>query len=68
METNYFNSLMALVFVGFLLIGPAVLFLIIGIILMKRKNTKAKIFFILAGIYVLISGGICGVLLSSLNY
>lgn len=65
MEASYYESLLAIAFVGFLLIGPAVIFLIVGFILRKKKSTKAKIFFILAGLYVFISGGICGVLLSS---
>tara|TARA_R110000868_G_C10699994_1_gene749041 strand:+ start:145 stop:357 length:213 start_codon:yes stop_codon:yes gene_type:complete len=44
-----------------IMIGPAVLFMIIGALLLAKKNKKAgKIFFILAGVYLLISFGVCG--------
>ena len=41
--------------------GPALLFLIVGFILRSQQKRKAaKVFFILAGVYLLISLGICG--------
>lgn len=44
-----------------IMFGPALLFLIIGFILRRKQNKKAsKIFFILAGVYLLISLGVCG--------
>lgn len=49
-----------------IMIVPALLLAIIGFILSKNKSPKAaKVFYILAGIYLLISFGTCGVLLSS---
>jgi len=52
------------VLLALIMIGPAILFLIVGGILMAKKNKKAgKIFFILAGVYLLISFGICGVMM-----
>lgn len=45
--------------------GPALLFLIVGIILWSRQKKKiAKIFYILSGIYLLVSLGICGALVT----
>lgn len=44
-----------------IMFGPALLFLIIGFILRRKQKKKAaKIFFILAGVYLLISLGVCG--------
>lgn len=44
-----------------ILVGPAVLLSIIGFILLSTQKKKAaKVFFILAVLYVLISLGICG--------
>ena len=44
--------------------GPAIIMAIIGgVFLYKKKKTPAKIFFILAGVYLLISLGYCGVLM-----
>jgi len=56
------GNLGGLVFLILLIMfGPALLFLIIGFILRGKKNKKAaKIFFILAGVYLLISLGVCG--------
>ncbi len=49
---------------GLIMFGPAILFLIIGAILYNKKKKIAKILFILAGVYLLISLGVCGVMLS----
>ncbi|PCH77414.1 MAG: hypothetical protein COB98_03515 [Flavobacteriaceae bacterium] len=47
-----------------IMVGPAILLSIIAIILRLTKKIKAsKIFFILAGVYLLISFGFCGVLM-----
>lgn len=56
------GNLDGLVFLILLIMfGPALLFLIIGFILRHKQNKKAaKIFFILAGVYLLISLGVCG--------
>lgn len=47
-----------------ILLGPPVFLSIIGAILFKTKNRKAgKIFFILAGVYLVVGLGICGALM-----
>lgn len=44
-----------------LMFGPAILLLIIGFILRGNGKLKAgKVFFILAGVYLLVSLGVCG--------
>lgn len=44
-----------------IMFGPAVFLGIIGIILMaKNKKKGGKVFLILAGVYLLISLGVCG--------
>ncbi|WP_394748127.1 hypothetical protein [Spongiimicrobium salis] len=58
-EVGNLDGLFALIL--FIMFGPALLFLIIGFILRsKQKKKAAKIFFILAGVYLLISLGVCG--------
>jgi hypothetical protein len=53
------------VVLALIMFGPALLFLIIGIILFaKEKKKGGKIFMILAGVYLLISLGTCGVLMT----
>ncbi|MFK5972444.1 MAG: hypothetical protein QM485_04105 [Flavobacteriaceae bacterium] len=56
------GNLDGLVLVLFLIMfGPALILLIIGFILKSKENKKAaKILFILAGVYLLISLGVCG--------
>ncbi len=50
------------------LLGPPVLFIILGIVGLLLKNKKmAKLFFILAGVYLLVGLGICGVMLSNFS-
>lgn len=44
--------------------GPAILLAIIGAFLLKKYKKAAKVFFILAVVYVLISLGICGALIT----
>tara|TARA_R110002050_G_scaffold16719_1_gene50436 strand:+ start:77647 stop:77859 length:213 start_codon:yes stop_codon:yes gene_type:complete len=58
------GNLDGLVFlIGLIMIGPAVVFAIIGVILSGNKKPKAaKVFYILAGVYLLISFGTCGFL------
>ncbi|WP_299318196.1 hypothetical protein [uncultured Maribacter sp.] len=52
-------------FLFLVMFGPAILFIIIGAILFYYKKKKAgKVFMILAGVYCLISLGICGAMLS----
>ncbi|HMV10864.1 MAG TPA: hypothetical protein PK325_13785 [Cyclobacteriaceae bacterium] len=48
--------------IGFFLaitLGPPIAFLIAGLALNKKKPNRAKIFLILAGVYLLVAGGIC---------
>ncbi len=48
-----------------ILVGPPLILAIIGLILFRSQNRKAgKVFFILAGVYLIVGLGICGVLLS----
>ncbi|EZH72791.1 hypothetical protein ATO12_21920 [Aquimarina atlantica] len=48
-----------------ILLGPPIFLSIIGLILFKTKNRKAgKIFFILAGVYLVVGLGICGALMA----
>lgn len=52
------------VLIVLVMFGPALLFLIIGLVLWSKQNKKAaKVLFILAGVYLLISLGICGSLM-----
>lgn len=55
------------VLIALVMFGPALLFLIIGFVLrVKQKKKAAKIFFILTGVYLLISLGICGGMIGGL--
>ncbi|MFA9187184.1 hypothetical protein AAGV33_06280 [Flavobacterium sp. FBOR7N2.3] len=48
-----------------IMIGPPVLLAIIGFAVKKNNSKAAKVFFILAALYLLIGLGICGSLLAS---
>ncbi len=51
-----------------LLFGPALVFFIVALVsLVKKKKKRAKIFFILTGVYLLISLGTCGIMLANLS-
>ncbi len=59
LETGNLDGLLILVLL--VMFGPALVFVCIGFILRSQKHKKvAKIFFILAGVYLLISLGVCG--------
>lgn len=47
-----------------IMFGPPILLTIFGISNMKKNRKKAKVFFILAGIYLLVGLGICGAIIS----
>lgn len=48
--------------IGFMMFGPAALFLLIGVILAATKNKKpAKIFLIMGGVCLLVALGLCGI-------
>lgn len=51
------------VVLALIMFGPAVLMAIIGFIVLKKHKKAAKILWILAGIYLLVSLGICGALI-----
>ncbi|RRQ50084.1 hypothetical protein DZC72_05780 [Maribacter algicola] len=52
------------VFIFLIMFGPAILLGIIGAVLMaKNKKKGGKIFMILAGVYLLISLGVCGTMM-----
>ncbi len=48
-----------------IMFGPAIVLAIIGFGLYKNHRKASKVFFILAGLYLLISLGICGTLIMS---
>lgn len=47
-----------------IMLGPAVLLALIGLIIRKSQKKTAKILFILATVYVLISLGVCGAIIA----
>ncbi len=52
-------------FILLILLGPPIFLGLIGLLLFRNNNRKAgKIFFILAGVYLVVGLGICGALLS----
>lgn len=52
------NGLLAIIIA--IMIGPSLLLLIIGLAIRKNKSKTAKVLFILAVLYLIISFGICG--------
>lgn len=59
MEVGNLDGLFVLILL--IMFGPAVLLGIIGVVLMgKNKKKSGKVFLILAGVYMLISLGVCG--------
>jgi len=43
-----------------IMFGPAILLAIIGFSILKKKKKAAKVLFVLATVYVIVSLGICG--------
>ncbi|SFR57484.1 MULTISPECIES: hypothetical protein [Maribacter] len=63
LEVGNLDGLATLLFL--IMFGPAILFIIIGAILFYYKKKKAgKVFMILAGVYCLISLGVCGAMMA----
>lgn len=59
---------MGLLLLLFLMIGPPLIFLILAIAFFANKdNKKGKLFLILMGVYLLISFGICGLMLANFS-
>lgn len=54
------DILPVVIFVYLILHIPAFIMLVIGFFTLKKKPQTAKILFIIAGVYFLIGGGICG--------
>lgn len=48
-----------------IMFGPAILLAIIGFIVRRKNKKAAKVLFILAAVYVIVSLGVCGALVSS---
>ncbi|MDO1512878.1 hypothetical protein Q2T41_09450 [Maribacter confluentis] len=64
LDVGNLDGIFILIFL--IMFGPALLFILIGSILFAKKKKKAgKVFMILAGVYLLISIGYCGILMSS---
>lgn len=62
LEVGNLDGLFVMIFL--IMFGPAILLGIIGAILMaKNKKKGGKIFMILAGVYLLISLGVCGTMM-----
>jgi hypothetical protein len=51
------------ILIAAIMIGPSVLLAIIGALFQKRNKKAAKVFYILAVVYLIISFGICGTLM-----
>ncbi|EAR02851.1 hypothetical protein [Maribacter sp. HTCC2170] len=59
LEVGNLDGLVAILFL--IMFGPAIVLVIIGFALRANEKKKAsKVLFILAGVYLLISLGICG--------
>lgn len=65
LEVGNLNGLV--VIIALIMFGPALLLLTTGFVLFTKEKKKAgKVFFILAGLYLLISLGTCGALLTGM--
>lgn len=54
------EAIITLIVVAILMmLGPPVVFLIIGMVLYKKNRDRAKVFFILSGVYLLVALGVC---------
>ncbi|MGJ8715249.1 MAG: hypothetical protein ACSHXG_09115 [Maribacter stanieri] len=63
LEVGNLDGLATLLFL--IMFGPAILFIIIGAFFFYYKKKKAgKVFMILAGVYCLISLGVCGAMMA----
>ena len=52
------------IFIAAIMIGPPIFLAIIGVLLHKKNKKAAKISYILAVVYLIVSLGICGSLIS----
>ena len=49
-----------IIMIGLVMVGPPVLFAIIGFSVKKKNPKAAKTLFILATVYLIVSFGVCG--------
>ena len=62
LEVGNLNGLFVILLL--IMFGPAILLMVIGFIMRTKQKRKAgKVLFILAGVYMLISLGVCGALI-----
>ncbi len=61
LEVGNLDGLLVLIIA--IMFGPAVLLVIIGFAVIKKHKKAAKVLFILAAVYLIISLGICGALI-----
>lgn len=58
LEVGNLDGLIVLIIA--VMFGPAILLAIIGFAVLKKNKKAAKVLFILAAVYVIISLGVCG--------
>ena len=58
LEVGNLDGLLVLIIA--IMFGPAILLAIIGFAVLKKHKKAAKVLFIIAAVYVIISLGICG--------
>lgn len=46
-----------------IMFGPALLFIIVGLLIRSKNKKASKVLFILGGVYLLVSLGVCGAML-----
>ncbi|WP_291867220.1 hypothetical protein [Maribacter sp.] len=64
LEVGNLDGLVTFLFA--IMFGPAIVLIIIGLILRGKEKPKAgKVLFILAGVYLLVSLGVCGGLMGA---
>jgi len=51
-------------FLAAIMLGPAIILAIIGFTVLKKNKKAAKVLFILATVYLIVSLGICGALMT----
>lgn len=47
-----------------IMLGPAIILAIVGLLVLKKHKKTAKVLFIIAVVYTIISFGICGIILT----
>ena len=62
LEVGNLNGLFALI--AAIMVGPSILLTIIGFVVYRKNKKTAKVLFILAAVYLIISFGICGSMLA----